>query len=91
VLEALLARLAASVYRDNFVLKGGALLAGFAVRRPNEDVDLQATGTANDEHDVAERIREIATIDSPDGVFFDADSIAASAIRVSLNLLGLFL
>lgn len=44
VLEALLARLAASRFRDDFVLKGGVLLAAFALRRPTKDVDLQATG-----------------------------------------------
>lgn len=81
VLEALLARLAASEHRDDFVLKGGVLLAAFAVRRSTKDIDLQATGVANDETDVAERIREIVTIDLPDGVIFDLDSITASTIR----------
>lgn len=81
VLEALLARLAASEHRDDFVLKGGVLLAAFAVRRSTKDIDLQATGIANDETDVVERIREIVTIDLPDGVIFDPDSINASTIR----------
>jgi hypothetical protein len=81
VLEALLARLAISPYRDDFVLKGGVLLAAFAVRRPTKDIDLQATGVGNDEHDVTERIREIVSIDLSDGVVFNADSLAASAIR----------
>lgn len=81
MLEALLARLATSKHRDDFVLKGGVLLAAFAVRRSTKDIDLQATGIANDENEVAERIREIATIDLPDGVIFDPDSITASIIR----------
>ncbi|MFJ2553103.1 nucleotidyl transferase AbiEii/AbiGii toxin family protein [Microbacterium sp. NPDC087591] len=81
VLEALLARLAASEHRDDFVLKGGVLLAAFAVRRSTKDIDLQATGVENDESDVAERLREIVTIDLPDGVIFDPDSITASTIR----------
>ncbi|QPZ37500.1 nucleotidyl transferase AbiEii/AbiGii toxin family protein [Paramicrobacterium chengjingii] len=81
VLEALLARLAESEHRDDFVLKGGVLLAAFAVRRSTKDIDLQATGIANDETDVAERIREVVTIDLPDGVIFDPDSITASTIR----------
>lgn len=42
--EALLARIAASPHRDDFVLKGGVLLAAFAARRPTKDIDLQATG-----------------------------------------------
>ena len=39
-LEGLLARIAASEYRDDFVLKGGVLLAAFAARRPTKDIDL---------------------------------------------------
>jgi predicted nucleotidyltransferase component of viral defense system len=81
VLEALLARIAASPHRDDFVLKGGVLLAAFAARRPTKDIDLQATGLSNDADDVAGRLREIAAIERSDGVAFDADSITASAIR----------
>ena len=81
VLEALLARIAASPHRDDFVLKGGVLLAAFAVRRPTKDIDLQATGLSNDADDVAGRLREIAAIELSDGVAFNADSITASVIR----------
>lgn len=48
VLEALLARIATSPHRNDFVLKGGVLLAAFAARRPTKDIDLQATGFTND-------------------------------------------
>jgi predicted nucleotidyltransferase component of viral defense system len=81
VLEALLARLAASPKRDDFVLKGGVLLAVFAVRRPTKDIDLQATGLQNDADEVAARIREIAEVDLRDGVVFDSGSITAAVIR----------
>lgn len=81
VLEALLARIATSSHRDDFVLKGGVLLAAFAARRPTRDIDLQATGFSNEADDVAERVREIAAMEIPDGVVFDVDSITASAIR----------
>lgn len=57
VLEALLARIAASEYRDDFVLKGGVLLSAFGVRRPTKDIDLQAAGIANDVDAVADRVR----------------------------------
>ena len=83
VLEALLARVATSPHRDDFVLKGGVLLAAFAARRPTKDIDLQATGLSNDADDVAGRLREIAAIELSDGVAFDAGSITASAIRDS--------
>jgi hypothetical protein len=81
VLEAFLARLASSAYRDDFVVKGGVLLAAFAARRTTKDVDLQACGLANDADEVAERVREIAAIEIPDGIIFDLDSIAAAVIR----------
>ncbi|WNM26445.1 nucleotidyl transferase AbiEii/AbiGii toxin family protein [Demequina capsici] len=81
VLEAFLARIAASEHRDDFVLKGGVLLAAFALRRPTKDIDLQATGLANEAYDVAERVRAIASIDIADGVVFDAASVTATAIR----------
>ena len=81
VLEALLARIAVSEHRDDFVLKGGVLLAAFSARRPTKDIDLQATGLANDADEVAARVREIAGLDLPDGVLFDTENITASVIR----------
>jgi predicted nucleotidyltransferase component of viral defense system len=81
VLESLLARIAHSEHRDDFVLKGGVLLAAFAARRPTKDIDLQATGFTNDIEDVADRVRAIAGIDLPDGVVFDSASVTAAAIR----------
>ena len=40
VMECFLARLATSRFADQFVLKGGVLLAAFGERRPTRDVDL---------------------------------------------------
>ncbi len=48
VLERWLARLAASPYDRNFILKGGLLLAVFDARRPTADGDLLARDLAND-------------------------------------------
>lgn len=81
VLEALLARLAVSSYREDFVLKGGVLLAAFAVRRPTKDIDLQASDLANDADEVAGRVREIAALELSDGIVFDLGSITATVIR----------
>lgn len=69
-LEGLLARVAASSYREDFVLKGGVPLAAFSMRRATKHIDLQATGIANDANDVMERVREIVGIDVGDGLFF---------------------
>lgn len=80
-LEGLLARVAASRYRDDFVLKGGLLLAAFSLRRPTKDIDLQATGISNDVDDVLARVREVTAIDIGDGLVFDLDEARAQVIR----------
>ncbi len=58
-LEGFLARLAASTYAEDLVLRGGVLMAAFAARRPTRDIDLAASGFANDVADVEQRVREI--------------------------------
>ena len=80
-LEGMLARIVASDYADDFVLKGGVLLAAFALRRTTKDIDLEATRVTNDAQDVATRVREIAAIGLDDGIEFDLDSIRAETIR----------
>jgi hypothetical protein len=60
VLERWLARLAASVHADEFVLKGGMLLAVFDARRPTADADLLARNLANDEETVIARVVAVA-------------------------------
>lgn len=80
-LEGLLARVAASPFREDFVLKGGVLLAAFSLRRPTKDIDLQATGLANDLEAVTERFRAIAAVDVGDGLVFDPAAVAARTIR----------
>lgn len=80
-LEGMLARIEASDYADDFVLKGGVLLAAFALRRPTKDIDLEATRIANDAEDVARCVHEIAAIVLDDGIEFNLDSIRAETIR----------
>jgi hypothetical protein len=48
VVERWLARLALSPYTEQFVLKGGILLAAFDARRPTADVDALARNFANE-------------------------------------------
>ncbi len=80
-LEGLLARIAISEYRDDFVLKGGVLLAAFAARRPTKDIDLQATRLTADPDEVAERVRTIAGLALADGLVFAPASVTAMTIR----------
>jgi hypothetical protein len=81
VLEAPLGRVAVSEFREDFVLKGGVLLATFDLRRPTKDIDLQAAGIPNDVEAVTTRIKEIAGIHVDAGVVFDLASVSAQTIR----------
>ncbi len=81
VLERYLARLAASAFAEQLVLKGGVLLAAFGQRRPTRDVDLQADALDNDTESVGRVVCEIAAIDLDDGVEFLIDSAHAEVIR----------
>jgi hypothetical protein len=81
VLEGYLTRLVASPRADQFVLKGGILLASFGERRPTRDVDLQAQDLDNDAEEVRGAVCEIAGIEFDDGIIFDADTATAEIIR----------
>lgn len=82
VVERWLARLSQSAYVDDFVLKGGTLLASFGNRRPTVDADALARNLPADEEAVAARVAEIAAIgDSDDGVEFLTETVTTSMIR----------
>lgn len=81
VLEGFLARLAASGRAEQFVLKGGVLLAAFDERRPTRDVDLQAQALDNDAEVVRAAVCEIAGADLDDGIVFDVPTAMAAVIR----------
>ncbi|MGL5866972.1 MAG: nucleotidyl transferase AbiEii/AbiGii toxin family protein [Dermatophilaceae bacterium] len=80
-LEGLLARIAISEHRDDFVLKGGVLLAAFAARRPTKDIDLHTTRLSDDPEEVAEHVRNIAALEVADGLVFDPACVTAATIR----------
>jgi hypothetical protein len=63
------------------VLKGGVLLAAYAVRRPTRDVDIAARAHANDPDEVLELVREIASVEVDDGLTFDVAGASAEPIR----------
>lgn len=77
-LEGLLTRIALSEYHEDFVLKGGVLLAAFAVRRPTKDIDVQATRLGDNPDEVAERVRAIAALQVADGLVFDRSNRGGS-------------
>lgn len=82
VVERWLARLSRSGYVNDFVLKGGMLLAAFGNRRPTVDVDALARNLPADEKTVAARVAEIAALRDPDdGVDFLTGTMTTSMIR----------
>lgn len=82
VVERWLARMSASDYAEDFVLKGGMLLASFGHRRPTADADALARRMPAEEAAVADRVAEIAKLDDPeDGVVFDTATVKTAVIR----------
>jgi hypothetical protein len=89
VVERWLARLTRSPYADDFVLKGGLLLAGLGARRPTTDADALARNMAADEATVTARVVEIASIPLPeDGVEFDVSTVRVQQIRQESQYAG---
>lgn len=84
--ERQLARLAASSYRDHFILKGGLLLYALAIggkqqfARPTKDIDLRGGGISNDADNLRAIFVGVCAIEMPDGVSFDATGVTAEHI-----------
>jgi hypothetical protein len=87
-LECFLDRLVHSDFADNFVLKGGVLLAALDARRPTRDIDLSARALDNDAAATLEVIRKISAITLDDGLVFDSAGATAEAIREDDNYSG---
>jgi hypothetical protein len=84
-LEGFLARLATSAHADDLVLKGGVLLAAYALRRPTADIDFAAKNRSNEVEEIRALVIEIAHIqlsgDDDDGLVFDVGAVTAESIR----------
>lgn len=81
--ERLLYRMSKTRYRDNFYLKGGALMYAYErfAARPTLDIDFLGTHISNDGMNIANAFREICAVECPeDGVVFDTDKITAQNI-----------
>lgn len=82
IVERWLSRMSRSPYAEDFILKGGMLLASFGTRRPTVDADALARNMSCDQETVARRVVEIAAIEDPDdGVEFLPDTVTAVEIR----------
>ncbi|MCH9733365.1 MAG: nucleotidyl transferase AbiEii/AbiGii toxin family protein [Actinomycetia bacterium] len=83
ILEGFLARLAASPASENFVLKGGVLLAAFGNRRPTRDIDFAGRDIGNDEATILGLIKSVLAVQlsEDDGIEFAPDTATAEVIR----------
>jgi hypothetical protein len=76
-----LARLVNSSFADSFVLKGGVLLAGYGLRRPTRDIDMQAIDFVLDEKHCREVVAAVAAVKAGDGIVFEAVPMRIEQIR----------
>jgi hypothetical protein len=81
ILEGFLARLSASKYSSQLVLKGGVLLAAYELRRSTRDIDIQASQVSNSLDEVTQIVTDIALLPREDGIDFDIKAIRAAVIR----------
>lgn len=88
-LERLLYRLSVSQHRERFVLKGGMLVTVWVEddNRVTRDADFLGHGDPDPER-LAANFREIMAIESDDGLVFDLDALAATAIREEMEYGG---
>jgi len=81
ILECFLARLAGSSHADKLVVKGGVLLAAYAIRRPTADIDIAARRVPGEIEQVRQIMSAIAGQPGPDGVVFETATALAEQIR----------
>ena len=80
-LESFLDRLTRTAHTEDFVLKGGILLAAYGVRRPTKDADANAIGADVSADHLVAVVHDVAAVKTDDGVMFELDSISVQEIR----------
>jgi hypothetical protein len=80
-LEGFLDRLASSERKEQFVLKGGVLLAAYDLRRPTKDIDFQARSIEAEQGVILDIIAAVASTPKDDGLLFDVGTARAESIR----------
>lgn len=81
LLESFLDRLTRTRHADDFVLKGGILLAAYGVRRPTRDADANAINADLTPGHITTVVRDIAATQADDGIAFDTGTITVQEIR----------
>lgn len=80
-LERFLARLTLTAYADDFVLKGGVLLAAHGLRRPTRDIDAQLVDQPLDEQHLRDVVGAVAAITADDAFVLHPDQAWVEQIR----------
>lgn len=80
-LESFLDRLTRTDHAQDFVLKGGVLLAAYGFRRATKDADAEALSTDVTSEHLRQVISDVAVVDVPDGLTFDLESLSVQEIR----------
>lgn len=88
-LEGFLRRLSRSAHIQDFVLKGGVLMAAYTARRPTRDIDLAASGFSNEVEEAVQRVQAIAAQEIDDGLVFDLSAVEGEIIRDEANYQGI--
>ena len=89
VLESFLDRLSRTEHGQDFVLKGGVLLAAYGIRRPTKDADANAISTDVTPDHLRQVVARLADVPVDDGVFFETASITVQEIRETADDPGL--
>ena len=81
LLESFLHRLTLTPHHDDFILKGGVLLAAYGVRRATKDADANAISADVTPDHLSRVVEHIAQLDPGDGVSFDLQTLHIAQIR----------
>lgn len=90
--ERLLYRMSQTRYRNNFYLKGGALMYAYEkfAARPTLDIDFLGKNIINEENSIVAAFKEICSVPyDEDGVIFDIDNITSQNIIESKDYHGI--
>ena len=88
-MEAFLSRLAQTIYKDDFVLKGGVLLAAYRLRRPTSDIDMEAVNFQVDAAHLLAVVQAVAAVFVDDALAIDPARTEVRAIREGDDYSGL--
>lgn len=80
-LESFLDRLTHTSHAQDFILKGGVLLAAYGVRRPTKDADANAIKADVTADHLIAVVHDIAAVTADDGVVFEPESVYVHEIR----------